>query len=130
MISYLDSFELQKQKKGPSPTQCNIKVRSVATSLLCSNRILVLHNNRLTPRVENPLYPRSFLSQSQRNPRSGKFCVVALAESSKDSSNKKTEEEEESKIASWARPNSDKPPPWAQNESASHRRHLNALYNQ
>ncbi|KAF3961118.1 hypothetical protein CMV_014219 [Castanea mollissima] len=33
--------------------------------------------------------------------------------------NKKTEEEEESKIPSWARPDSDEPPPWAQNESAS-----------
>ncbi|KAK7847705.1 uncharacterized protein LOC112004615 [Quercus suber] len=97
----------------------------MAASLLCSNRILVLHNNSLTPtstptpRVENPLYPRSFLSQAKRNPRRGKFCVVALTESSKESSNKKTEEEEESKIPSWARPDSDEPPPWAQNESAS-----------
>ena len=93
----------------------------MAASLLCSNRILVLHNNSLTPtpRVENPLYPRSFLSQAKRNPRRGKFCVVALTESSKESSNKKTEEEEESKIPSWAKPDSDEPPPWAQNESAS-----------
>ncbi|KAM4118675.1 hypothetical protein ACB094_02G220200 [Castanea mollissima] len=91
----------------------------MAASLLCSNRIiLVLHNNSLTPtpRVENPLYPRSFLYQAKRNPRRGKFCVVALTESSKGS--KKTEEEE-SKIPSWARPDSDEPPPWAQNESAS-----------
>ena len=130
MISYLDSLEIQKQKKGPSPTQRNIKVRSVVTSLLCSNRILVLHNNHLTPRGENPLYPRSFLSQAKRNPRRGKFCVVALTESSKESSNKKTKEEEESKIPSWARPDLDEPPAWAQNESASHRRQLNALYNQ
>ena len=130
LISYLDSLEIQKQKKGPSPTQRNIKVRSVVTSLLCSNRILVLHNNHLTPRGENPLYPRSFLSQAKRNPRRGKFCVVALTESSKESSNKKTEEEEESKIPSWARPDSDEPPPWAQNESASHQRQLNALYSQ
>ena len=130
LISYLDSFELQKQKKGPSPTQRNIKVRSVAASLLCSNRVLVPHNNRLTPRIENPLYLRSFISQAKRNPRRGKFCVVALTESSKESSNKKIEEEEESKIPSWARPDSDEPSPWAQNESASHLRQLNALYNQ
>ena len=89
LISYLDSLEIQKQKKGPSPTQRNKKVRSMAASLLCSNRILVLHNNHLTPRGENPLYPRSFLSQAKRNPRRGKFCVVALTESSKESSNKK-----------------------------------------
>ena len=119
LISYLDSFELQKQKKGPSPTPRNKKVRSMAASLLCSNRILVLHNNSLAPRVENPLYPRSFLSQAKRNPRRGKFCVVAVTESSKESSNKKTEEEKESKIPSWARPDSDEPPPWAQNETAS-----------
>ena len=91
----------------------------MAASLLCSNRILVLHNNSLAPRVENPLYPRSFLSQAKRNPRRGKFCVVAVTESSKESSNKKTEEEKESKIPSWARPDSDEPPPWAQNETAS-----------
>ncbi|KAM4129129.1 hypothetical protein ACJW30_02G220700 [Castanea mollissima] len=117
----LKSTAAKAKKKGPSPnaTQRNKKVRSMAASLLCSNRIiLVLHNNSLTPtpRVENPLYPRSFLSQAKRNPRRGKFCVVALTESSKGS--KKTEEEE-SKIPSWARPDSDEPPPWAQNESAS-----------
>ena len=56
--------------------------------------------------------------------------MVALIESSKESSNKKIEEEDESKIPSWARPDSDEPPPWAQNESASHRQQLNALYNQ
>ena len=95
----------------------------MAASLLCSNQILVLHNSSLTPRIENQLYPRSFLSQAKRNPRCGKFCVVALTESSnKESSNKKTEEEEESKIPSWARPDSDEPPPGAQNESAYHRR--------
>ena len=94
----------------------------MAASLLCSNQILVLHNSSLTPRIENQLYPRSFLSQAKRNPRCGKFCVVALTKSSKESSNKKTEEEEESKIPSWARPDSDEPPPGAQNESASHRR--------
>ena len=99
------------------------------TSLLCSNRILVLHNNSLTLKVENPLYPRSFLSQAKRNPRRGKFCVVALTESSKESSNEKTEEEEEIKIPSWARPDLNEPPPWAQNESASHRRQVSVLYN-
>ena len=130
LISYLDSFELQKQKKGPSPTQRNIKVRSVAASLLCSNRVLVVHNNRLTPRIEKPLYLRSFISQAKRNPRRGKFCVVAVTESSKESSNKKTEEEKESKIPSWARPDSNEPPPWAQNESTSHRQQVSALYSQ
>ena len=102
----------------------------MAASLLCSNQILVLHNSSLTPRIENQLYPRSFLSQAKRNPRCGKFCVVALTESSKESSNKKTEEEEEeSKIPSWARPDSDEPPLGAQNESASHRRQVSSLYN-
>ena len=76
LLSYRNKRRDQVQRNA-------IKVRSMAASLLCSNRILVLHNNSLTLRVENPLYPRSFLSQAKRNPRRGKFCVVALTESSR-----------------------------------------------
>lgn len=96
----------------------------MGASLLCSwtwtwNSNLILHSR--TPRRENLLHrrPRSILllfqgiGTARRNPRRGKFCVVGVTESSKEPSSKSEKET----IPSWARPDSDEAPPWAQDQA-------------
>lgn len=82
-------------------------------SLCKSNsRTIILSNSR----IHNPFcgYIKTHIqtSTSFKNQRRNRLSVVAVTEGSA----KKSEQEDQS-IPSWAKPDSEEPPPWARNEA-------------